>query len=268
MLRPPNLPTAWADVLLGYWMIQWEEPWGNPWTLAALLVASSGLYLAGMVWNDVFDVEVDRRERPDRPIPSGDVSLSFARMLAAILTLVGIGAAAFAGLAPSSSCTRADRCNPLLRRLRQELSVRSAGDGSVSGAQRSAGRVARAAGDPQHFGNAAETFLRRALAGVDDFLVVVPGRKRTLHRRRDVARQTRSGGEPSIVDHDGRLGDGRWTRSPRVVVVADPRPRFVGLDRRRGCVGHGGVAGPASDRRSLAEGRAGGRRVVRSSASS
>lgn len=100
MLRPPNLPTAWADVLLGYWMIQWEEPWGNPLTLAALLVATSGLYLAGMVWNDVFDVEVDRRERPDRPIPSGDVSLSFARILAMILTIIGIGAAAFAGLAP------------------------------------------------------------------------------------------------------------------------------------------------------------------------
>jgi 4-hydroxybenzoate polyprenyltransferase len=100
MLRPPNLPTAWADVLLGYWMIQWEEPWGKPAVLAALLVASSCLYLAGMVWNDVFDVDVDRRERPDRPIPSGDVSLSFARMLATVLTLVGIGAAVFAGIAP------------------------------------------------------------------------------------------------------------------------------------------------------------------------
>jgi len=99
MLRPPNLPTAWADILLGYWMVQWEEPWGKPATLAALLVASSGLYLAGMVWNDVFDVETDRRERPDRPIPSGDVSLSFARTLAVILTLVGIGAAALAGAA-------------------------------------------------------------------------------------------------------------------------------------------------------------------------
>lgn len=100
MLRPPNLPTAWADVLLGYWMVQWEQPWGDPKVLAALLVASSGLYLAGMVWNDVFDVEVDRKERPDRPIPSGDVSLSFARLLATILTFAGLGAAAFAGMAP------------------------------------------------------------------------------------------------------------------------------------------------------------------------
>jgi 4-hydroxybenzoate polyprenyltransferase len=100
MLRPPNLPTAWADILLGYWMIQWDEPWGNLATLALLLLATSGLYLAGMVWNDVFDVETDRRERPDRPIPSGDVSLPFARTLATILTLLGIGAAALAGIAP------------------------------------------------------------------------------------------------------------------------------------------------------------------------
>ena len=100
MLRPPNLPTAWADILLGYWMIQWEQPWGDPRTLAALLATTSGLYLAGMVWNDVFDVETDRQERPDRPIPSGDVSLSFARGLAIVLTLIGLGAAAAAGLTP------------------------------------------------------------------------------------------------------------------------------------------------------------------------
>src|SRR5262249_18052035 len=88
MLRPPNLPTALADILVGYWMMQWEVVWGNAKTLAALLLASSGLYLAGMVWNDVFDVDTDRKERPDRPIPSGDISLGFARMLATILTMV------------------------------------------------------------------------------------------------------------------------------------------------------------------------------------
>jgi hypothetical protein len=99
MLRPPNLPTAWADVLLGYWMMQWAEPWGKPVQLAALLGSSSCLYLAGMVWNDVFDVEADRVERPDRPIPSGDVSIGFARMLAVVLTVLGLAFAAVAGTA-------------------------------------------------------------------------------------------------------------------------------------------------------------------------
>ncbi len=36
------------------------------------------LYLAGMVLNDWFDVEVDRHERPQRPLPSGRISLSVA----------------------------------------------------------------------------------------------------------------------------------------------------------------------------------------------
>jgi hypothetical protein len=52
---------------------------------------SAGLYTSGMVWNDFFDVEQDRRERPDRPIPSGRVSRRTAGLLAATLMLVGVG---------------------------------------------------------------------------------------------------------------------------------------------------------------------------------
>lgn len=43
-----------------------------------LSLVSICLYLAGMVLNDVFDVEQDARERPLRPIPSGRVSFSTA----------------------------------------------------------------------------------------------------------------------------------------------------------------------------------------------
>ena len=35
-----------------------------------------------MVLNDVFDAEVDAREQPDRPIPSGRVSRRAAALLA------------------------------------------------------------------------------------------------------------------------------------------------------------------------------------------
>ena len=34
------------------------------------------LYAAGMVLNDAFDAELDARERPERPIPSGRISRS------------------------------------------------------------------------------------------------------------------------------------------------------------------------------------------------
>ncbi len=45
---------------------------------------------AGNVINDYFDVEIDRVNRPDRPIPAGQVSLPAARAFAATLFLGGI----------------------------------------------------------------------------------------------------------------------------------------------------------------------------------
>ncbi len=60
------------------------------------MAASSLLYLAGMVLNDVFDLEIDRRERPERPLPSGRISLAAARRIGWTLlpagTLLGIAA--------------------------------------------------------------------------------------------------------------------------------------------------------------------------------
>jgi geranylgeranylglycerol-phosphate geranylgeranyltransferase len=45
---------------------------------------------AGNVINDYFDVEIDRVNRPDRPIPSGQVSLPAARAYSATLFLAAI----------------------------------------------------------------------------------------------------------------------------------------------------------------------------------
>jgi geranylgeranylglycerol-phosphate geranylgeranyltransferase len=45
---------------------------------------------AGNVINDYFDVEIDRVNRPERPIPSGQVSLPAARSFAVTLFLAGI----------------------------------------------------------------------------------------------------------------------------------------------------------------------------------
>ncbi|MCS7014832.1 MAG: UbiA family prenyltransferase [Gemmatales bacterium] len=94
LCRIANLPSAWADILCG-WLVGesvayesgGEHPHGL--VLSLLLLATSGLYLSGMVWNDVFDAETDLRERPYRPIPSGRVSRSSAALLA--LALMGIG---------------------------------------------------------------------------------------------------------------------------------------------------------------------------------
>lgn len=60
---------------------------------AGLAAASSCMYLAGMALNDYADREVDARERPGRPIPSGRVTPGFALGLAGGLTAAGVAVA-------------------------------------------------------------------------------------------------------------------------------------------------------------------------------
>ena len=95
LCRFPAVFTAMADIFLGYLLC--HATLGNGTDFACLLLASSGLYLAGMVFNDVFDIAQDTRERPQRPIPSGAVSLKQAILFGSLLTIVGLVAAAIAG---------------------------------------------------------------------------------------------------------------------------------------------------------------------------
>ena len=57
-----------------------------------LLIASSLIYTAGMVLNDVYDFNVDLVERPSRPLPSGRIDARGAKWLG--LTLLGLGVVA------------------------------------------------------------------------------------------------------------------------------------------------------------------------------
>ena len=89
LIRPANVVTALADVLAGYAV----AGFGNRADLRWLLLATACLYAGGVVLNDVFDRDVDRRERPERPIPSGQVTVGAAATLGAVLLAAGIGAA-------------------------------------------------------------------------------------------------------------------------------------------------------------------------------
>lgn len=64
---------------------------GLPWSsgVVAAVCASTCLYAAGMVWNDVADRKSDALLRPERPLPRGDVSLPLAVALGTVL--VGLG---------------------------------------------------------------------------------------------------------------------------------------------------------------------------------
>ncbi len=98
LTRPANLPTAAADVLAGmvisgivaivnqssFWNFEFFLPF------FCLVLASVFLYAGGVVLNDVFDFQLDKKERPERPIPSSIVSLKSASIFGGILLILGI----------------------------------------------------------------------------------------------------------------------------------------------------------------------------------
>jgi len=86
-----------ADVAMG--LIFVNAAIGHSISVACLLGASCLLYTSGMILNDVFDVDVDSRERPYRPIPSGQISLGWAKWLGFEFLAVGVILGWCAGLA-------------------------------------------------------------------------------------------------------------------------------------------------------------------------
>lgn len=95
LMRLANVVTAIADVLAGiaisgYFMHSQEYA-----PVLLLCISTVGLYSGGIIFNDVFDAELDAVERPERPIPSGIVSVRGATMLGLICFSIGIAAAAW-----------------------------------------------------------------------------------------------------------------------------------------------------------------------------
>lgn len=101
MMRPANILTAWTDILLGYAasglaLVSLSGPidWEIAVPLGWLLLSTTGLYGGGVVFNDVFDADLDAEERPERPIPSGRSSVRESVGLGVALLLLGIVSAA------------------------------------------------------------------------------------------------------------------------------------------------------------------------------
>lgn len=99
LIRPANIVTAFADILAGYavavGMVTLEQgvPGGSWEGLGWLLLSTFGLYGGGVVFNDVFDASIDAKERPERAIPSGRVSLTGAVLTGGLLLIWGSYAA-------------------------------------------------------------------------------------------------------------------------------------------------------------------------------
>lgn len=120
--RVSNLPTVWTNTLTGAVLAGAGEATAGL-GFVVMLLAFSLFYVGGMFLNDAFDARFDAAVRPERPIPSGIVSVEqvyrwgFGMMALAIVLLAGVGfgveprvgaAPALAGLALAATITLYD----------------------------------------------------------------------------------------------------------------------------------------------------------------
>jgi hypothetical protein len=110
--RVSNLPTVTSNVLAAVALATLCPTCTTPasWiAVAGVCVGMSLLYVAGMFLNDAFDRTIDALERPDRPIPSGQVTAAavfgagFLLLAFGVLVVAGVAVATGAGWPPIAS---------------------------------------------------------------------------------------------------------------------------------------------------------------------
>ncbi|BBD73995.1 hypothetical protein HS1genome_2384 [Sulfodiicoccus acidiphilus] len=97
-MRIQNVIGAAVGDLMGYvvftsWRIEWK-------TLLISMVVVALVAGGGYVINDIRDVEIDKVNKPERPLPSGEVSLREAKAITLISFLGGASLSALLGPVP------------------------------------------------------------------------------------------------------------------------------------------------------------------------
>lgn len=101
LVRLPNVFTVLADVGAAFLLVSGgPTPIGR---LACVAVAGVFLYWAGMILNDVFDVDIDRQKRSTRPLASGLISIGAAKTAGWLLLIVGVLVGGASGYVPSAN---------------------------------------------------------------------------------------------------------------------------------------------------------------------
>ena len=94
LIRLPNTFTAPSNILTGYFAII-AVAYSQGLQLLILILSSVLIYIAGTVFNDYFDIEIDLKERPYRPLPAGTITKQKAFAIA-VVSLVSAIILAFA----------------------------------------------------------------------------------------------------------------------------------------------------------------------------
>ena len=98
--RISNLPTVWTNVLVGVMLAGGSLADSR---LALLMLALSLFYVGGMFLNDAFDRDFDAKHRPERPIPSGQVSAQEVFTAGFGLLALGMAGVALASRGPEGA---------------------------------------------------------------------------------------------------------------------------------------------------------------------
>jgi 4-hydroxybenzoate polyprenyltransferase len=88
LIRAPNLFTVPSNIFVGYFAII-PTAAADSGQLLSLILSSIFLYVSGIVLNDYFDLEIDRKERPNRPLASGRITKRNAMILAVVSIIAG-----------------------------------------------------------------------------------------------------------------------------------------------------------------------------------
>ena len=97
LMRIPGAFTVVSNITAAHIVAVAATPQWVP--LLLTILVSLGLYHSGMVINDIIDVEIDRQERPLRPLVSSAISIAGARRFATLLMTGAIALSALIGLA-------------------------------------------------------------------------------------------------------------------------------------------------------------------------
>jgi len=92
--RVSNLPTVWTNVLAGLTL---AGAGASAAQITTLMTSMTFFYLGGMYLNDAFDAKIDAAERPERPIPAGQISARSVFILGFGMLVLGIAGLACAG---------------------------------------------------------------------------------------------------------------------------------------------------------------------------
>ncbi len=97
LVRAPNLLTVPGDPIVGFLLVAPYRTLSSWPSLAGACAVSLLAYAMGLIVNDLADLRHDRRERPDRPLPAGEVSRAAATVVAVALGLAAFMAGAVLG---------------------------------------------------------------------------------------------------------------------------------------------------------------------------